>query len=355
MANDYYTHGSTPATGSPGSSSVMRSEFDLIMAGFAKLPGLTGNGLRALVVNSGGTAVTLTTGTLTLGGAFVTAGGHSLTLTTTGITNVTLPESGTIISTSNTATLTNKTLTAPVLSGTVTGTYTLGGTPTISSPTISSPTLSGTTAGTYTLGGTPTITNATLTGTTTLTGGTLTGSSIVDGTLTGTTSITNGTLAGTTVVSGALDTSASGAGIIFPTLFGSPDSNTLFDYEVGGWTPSLGGTASYTFRVGRYIKIGKLVYVFGRIAVNTRGTGSQTTVSGLPFTTANTTSGAPGLVIQETTGLALSIVSVAGRFAVSGTTFFLYSRTAASTADAINNIITDSSTFSFSGMYEASS
>ena len=36
------------------------------------------------------------------------------------------------------------TITAPILSGTVTGTYTLGGTPTIASPTISSPTFTGT-------------------------------------------------------------------------------------------------------------------------------------------------------------------------------------------------------------------
>jgi hypothetical protein len=47
------------------------------------------------------------------------------------------------------------TLTSPVLGGTATGTYTLGGTPTVSAPV-----LSGTVTGTYTLGGTPTITVA---------------------------------------------------------------------------------------------------------------------------------------------------------------------------------------------------
>jgi hypothetical protein len=49
-------------------------------------------------------------------------------------------------------TLTNKTLTAPVLGGTVTGTYTLGGTPTVSAPI-----LSGSVTGTYTLAGTPSL------------------------------------------------------------------------------------------------------------------------------------------------------------------------------------------------------
>jgi hypothetical protein len=62
-----------------------------------------------------------------------------------------------IANATNTLTLTNKTLTAPaisdpVLSGTATGTYTMGGTPTIASPI-----LSGTATGTYTIGGTPTI------------------------------------------------------------------------------------------------------------------------------------------------------------------------------------------------------
>ena len=61
-------------------------------------------------------------------------------------------------------TFVNSTLNAPALTGTVTGTYTLGGTPTLTSPTIASPTLSGNVAGTYTLGGTPTITAPVLSG-----------------------------------------------------------------------------------------------------------------------------------------------------------------------------------------------
>src|SRR3990167_672614 len=51
--------------------------------------------------------------------------------------------SNTAATLSDTQTLTNKTITAPVLSGSITGTYTLAGTPTITSPTITTPVITG--------------------------------------------------------------------------------------------------------------------------------------------------------------------------------------------------------------------
>lgn len=57
--NDYYSHASgVPATGSQGSSSAMRAEFDSVAQGFDKLPTVTGNGDEAVFVNAGGTALT---------------------------------------------------------------------------------------------------------------------------------------------------------------------------------------------------------------------------------------------------------------------------------------------------------
>lgn len=88
---------------------------------------------------------------------------------TTGTTRtITVPDDNiTLASLARTETLTNKTITAPaisapVLSGTATGTYTLAGTPTITAPSISAPVLSGSATGTYTLAGTPTITAPTI-------------------------------------------------------------------------------------------------------------------------------------------------------------------------------------------------
>jgi hypothetical protein len=64
-ATEFYNHSTFPANGAQGSSSAMRSELELIEAGFGKLPDLSGNGGKIVAINSGGTgmeAVT-TTGT----------------------------------------------------------------------------------------------------------------------------------------------------------------------------------------------------------------------------------------------------------------------------------------------------
>jgi len=59
-----------------------------------------------------------TTATLTLAdnSSLITSGANSVTLTSTGVTNVTLPTSGTLSTLTGTETLSNKTLTSPVLS-----------------------------------------------------------------------------------------------------------------------------------------------------------------------------------------------------------------------------------------------
>ncbi len=91
--------------------------------------------------------------------------------------------------------------------------------------------------------------------------------------------------------------STSGAGITFPaTQSASSDANTLDDYEEGTWTPSFGGGGSdptVTYggdRIGRYTKIGNLVYVSARLPVATVSGGSGVLlIRGLPFTLANDT------------------------------------------------------------------
>lgn len=63
-AAEYYSHGSYPATRSSLSSSAMRSELELIEAGFGKLPDILGNGSKLVAINAGATALeAITTGT----------------------------------------------------------------------------------------------------------------------------------------------------------------------------------------------------------------------------------------------------------------------------------------------------
>ena len=87
-----------------------------------------------------------------------------------------------------------------------------------------------------------------------------------------------------TISVGNATPSTSGAGITFPaSQSASTDAQTLDDYEEGIWTPSLGGNATYATQLGNYIKVGNLVTITFRIGVTLIGTGSATTISGLPF------------------------------------------------------------------------
>lgn len=212
QANDFYTHGSFPSPSSPATSASMRAELDLISAGFDRLPALSGNANRLVVINSAGNGLTVSSGTLSLAGTWTITGAYATTLTATANTTLVLPSvSGTLAtlagtesfsgkslslgantvtgtlaqfntalsdgdfcSLTGTESLSGKTLVSPIFSGTITGTYALTGSfsltsPIITTPSISAPilsgggTLGGTYSGTYTLSG-PTVSAPTFSG-----------------------------------------------------------------------------------------------------------------------------------------------------------------------------------------------
>lgn len=170
-------------------------------------------------------------------------------------------------------------------------------------------------------------------------------------TITGANTALAGTLQGASTIGvGATTPSASGAGVSFPaTQSASTDVNTLDDYEEGAWTPSVGGSATYTTQTGTYTKIGNVVYVQFSLVINAIGTGSTTLISGLPFTVK---SGADfGLAIAQCESSATAIVSLTARASSSATTILLFSRTAAAASDANNAIFQNATTVVASGHY----
>jgi hypothetical protein len=99
----------------------------------------------------------------------------------------------------------------------------------------------------------------------------------------------------TTISVGAATPSTSGAGITFPAAqSASSNANTLDDYEEGTWTPVQGSglTVVGAFSSsGRYTKVGRLVYISGRLAASTSVATTAGTImmTGLPFTVAELT------------------------------------------------------------------
>jgi hypothetical protein len=74
MANEYYSASGAPSQGSTGASSVMRAEFNALVAAFDKLPTLAANAGKVVAVNSGATGLTVSSA-IVISGANVTIGG----------------------------------------------------------------------------------------------------------------------------------------------------------------------------------------------------------------------------------------------------------------------------------------
>jgi hypothetical protein len=185
--------------------------------------------------------------------------------------------------------------------------------------------------------------------------------------LTGTASINiNGTVGATTATTGKFTTvqaattmgvggttpSASGAGISFPaTQSASTDANTLDDYEEGTWTPSVGGTATYTTQAGRYTKIGNIVYIQGQINILLLLTGSASTLSGLPFSAASGSSEG-GFNVTYFSGLAVNVIQPVLGVDGSTSSCTVYSRTTAGTGSSAVSVFGNGARLFFYGHYQ---
>lgn len=101
--------------------------------------------------------------------------------------------------------------------------------------------------------------------------------------------------------------SANGGNVIFPAIqIPSANANFLDDYAEGSFTPTFFGTAvsptvTYTRNIGRYTKIGRLVYIEIDIALSAAsGGGGALYIVGLPFSCLSGSS--PSMVIGKKAG-----------------------------------------------------
>ena len=154
-----------------------------------------------------------------------------------------------------------------------------------------------------------------------------------------------------TIIDGNLVIGTSGKGIDF-SANSSPagmTSELLDDYEEGTWTPSLGGDTTYTSQTGTYVKVGELVFIKGEMIVLLRGTGSNNTVSGLPF---SSTTGVDAIPLSFFSGLNQNVTYLV--FRVSTTTMTAYGTQANTNVTATRAIFADSARVEFSGCYRTS-
>jgi hypothetical protein len=164
-------------------------------------------------------------------------------------------------------------------------------------------------------------------------------------------------LAGTETITGAKTFSSlinlSSGQLQFPaTQNASADANTLDDYEEGTWTPSIGGTATYTTQTGTYTKIGNVVHYKGALTINVIGTGSTTNISGLSSIAPASGAGNNYVGVAFWSGVATSVYSLFGRVVGSGdSTIQLFSTAAAVAAITQNAIFQNGATVNFSGTY----
>ena len=137
-------------------------------------------------------------------------------------------------------------------------------------------------------------------------------------------------------------------GVAFPaTQVASADANTLDDYEEGDWTPTVGGTATYTQQSGKYTKIGRVVTVTMDLIINLIGTGSTSVISGLPFTCA---SHSP-LAVGYFASLAANVVSLYATVNGGASTIQLRDLAAAGAATTTNAVIGNGTRIMLAGVY----
>ena len=140
-------------------------------------------------------------------------------------------------------------------------------------------------------------------------------------------------------------TAAKGINFTANTPAAGMTSQLLNWYEEGTWTPTLGGTATYTARKGKYTRVGRMVTILCDITVNVIGTGITTSIDGLPF---SATDNYP-IQFGYFTGLSTPVTFPSGF--VGGTVINFYGLTVAGTTSGSLSILTSGTRVMISSTY----
>lgn len=120
-------------------------------------------------------------------------------------------------------------------------------------------------------------------------------------------------------------------------------------YAEGTWTPTLGGSATYTAQTGRWRKVGSVVSIWAKLIINTIGTGSTTQISGLPFPSFNVAE--QGLTIGDFASLANNVVWLGARVENNASTITMRSLTAAGASTTSTGVFGNGTMIVLSGVY----
>jgi|TARA_R100000149_G_scaffold50520_1_gene21109 hypothetical protein len=152
-----------------------------------------------------------------------------------------------------------------------------------------------------------------------------------------------------TIADGNLVVGTSGHGIDFSATSGTGTSEILSDFEEGTWTAStVTGTATFTGTI--YTRIGRLVYIQGKIGdFSDRSSSNSVGVSGLPF--------APSVGVDQVIGSVMyryvSSQVYHSTYLTSSGTLQFYGGHSADFVVMGHNMLSASSTFIyFNGVYQ---
>lgn len=130
--------------------------------------------------------------------------------------------------------------------------------------------------------------------------------------------------------------------------------STLSSYVAStAWTPSLGGTTTYNSQSGRYARIGNIIVARFFLDINAIGSGSATTISGLPVASNATLDGAGSPPLYFAT-LATSVTSLTAYVAAGSSSISFSCLTAAAgTVTLAPSLFQNSSQIKGQVIYEA--